>query len=115
MPFGQPVCRDLAGVGVHAYVQFAPSPTCPAVLGCVPFALAEELEAGTVQNQVHRAVVGTAARLSAGERAPTPAERRMVRHPQLEPKQLQHAPGKRLRLAQGELDTSRSVSTSSIA
>jgi len=61
------------------------------MFGRILLALAEQLETGAVQHEVPRAVAGVAARLAAGERSSTPGQRRMVRHAQLEPEQLQDA------------------------
>src|SRR4051794_39392474 len=104
MSIGQQVRRDLAGIGVHGHMQLHPSPACPAVLGSIPLALTEQFQAGAVQHKMDWPVAGMAAWLATSERSSSPAERRMVRHAQLKPEQLQHAPGKRLRLAQREME-----------
>src|SRR3954454_24507744 len=50
--------RDLTSVvsGIDGEMQLAPGPARPAVLLLIPLALAEELQAGAVDHQVHRAV-----------------------------------------------------------
>src|SRR3712207_9121384 len=47
---------DLAGLGIDGDVDLAPGPARPAVLLLVPLALAEQLQAGAVDHQMHRAV-----------------------------------------------------------
>jgi hypothetical protein len=43
------------------------------VLGRIPLALTEQLEAGAVQHKMHWAIAGAATRLAAGERSSPPA------------------------------------------
>ena len=74
---GQHAGDDLAGVGVHGDVELAPGPARPAVLLLVPLALAEQLQAGAVDHQVHRTMrdgPGLAAALAGGRGQATRTE-----------------------------------------
>ena len=72
------------------------------MLGCIPFALAEQFQPGAVQHKVHRAVAAAHTRLPAGK-GPAPArQRRVVRHGQVKPEQAQHAAGQTCCLSQGQ-------------
>src|SRR4051794_29475204 len=53
---GQRAGDDLASVGIDGEMQLAPGPGRPAVLLLNPLTLAEELQPGAVDHQVHRAV-----------------------------------------------------------
>src|SRR4051794_18425125 len=53
---GQRAGDDLASVGIDGEMQLAPGPGRPAVLLLNPLTLAEELQPGAVDYQVHRAV-----------------------------------------------------------
>src|SRR3954454_15405715 len=53
---GQHGGDNLASIAVNGEMQLAPGPACPAVLLLIPLALAEELQPGAIDHQVHRAV-----------------------------------------------------------
>jgi hypothetical protein len=79
-------------------------PTGAAVLLRVPLALAEQLQAGAVQHQVHGPVVRDNPGLATGEGATSPGQRGVIRNSQLEAEQTQHAAAERLGLAQGQVE-----------
>ena len=101
---GQHVGRDLAGVGVNGQVQLQPAPFGPAVPLGIPFALAEQLQAGAVEHQVHGATACSDTGLSASKGLAAAGQRRVVRPGQGVPEQAQHAGRERRRLAQGEVE-----------
>ncbi len=100
---GQQAGDDLAAAGVHGKVQLAPGATRPAVLLLIPFALAEQLQAGAVNHQMQRAVRDDL-RLPSGKAAAAPAQGRVVRDAQRLPEQPHYARGEAFSLAQGEVE-----------
>ncbi len=109
MPFGENVGGNLASVGIHGEVELAPLPPGAAVLLRVPLSLAEQLQAGAVEHQVHGAVVAGNPRLATGEGPTRPGERSVIGNGQLEAEQAQHAAAERLGLAQGQHQLDRKI------
>src|SRR3712207_7033428 len=94
---------DLAGLGIDGDVDLAPGPARPAMLLLVPLALAEQLQPGAVDHQMHRAVRDDLGP-PPGEAATTAGKRRVVGDAQLLPEQPKYARGEALGLAQGEVE-----------
>jgi len=105
---GQRASHDPAGAGVHAQMQRPPRPACRRpVLLKQPLALAAQLQARAVHQQVH----GLAASTGIGvprprhvQRRRTPAQRRVVRHAQAEAEQADNGAEQALGLPVGQAE-----------
>jgi hypothetical protein len=71
-------------------------PALAAVLPCIPFALAEQLQASAGEYEVDRAATPDSMRLATGKVKPSAGQRRVVGHRQLQPEQAKHARAERL-------------------
>jgi len=105
---GQRGGHDPAGAGVHAQMQHAPRPACRRpVLLKQPLALAAQLQARAVHQQVHRLAASPSAGVPRSrhvQRRCTPAERRVVRHAQAEAEQADDGTDQPLGLPVGQAE-----------
>ncbi len=91
---GQDVRHDLASLCIVGQMQLAPSPWRAAMLLGIPVALPEHLQPGAAQHDMNGPVVRCGARLSSCEATAATAQRGMIRHGEIQPKQAQSRPCK---------------------
>jgi len=101
---GELHCADVRSGRVHGQMDLAPLASAPnTVLARLPFAIAEELDPGAVDEQVQGAI-GTAIGDLDGERLLPSAQCRVIRHSPVQARHLQQAGNHPSRLPQRQFE-----------